>query len=82
MPSSRKPRYSIIADDVTRAIERGQYPVGTLLPNPKDPAYPLVKPSRTKVLLDFRNVPRGTFLFHCHMLFHEDAGMMAVIKVV
>jgi GntR family transcriptional regulator len=33
MPSSRKPRYSIIADDVTRAIERGQYPVGTLLPS-------------------------------------------------
>ena len=33
MPSSRKPRYSVIADEVTRAIEDGQYPVGTLLPS-------------------------------------------------
>jgi GntR family transcriptional regulator len=28
-----KPRYSVIADAVARAIERGQYPVGTLLPS-------------------------------------------------
>jgi FtsP/CotA-like multicopper oxidase with cupredoxin domain len=57
-------------------------PVGTLLPNPHDPNYKLVKPRITKILLDFRNVPRGTFVFHCHMLFHEDHGMMAVIRVV
>lgn len=57
-------------------------PVGTLLPNHKDPNYPLVKPRITKILLDFRNVPRGTFVFHCHMLFHEDRGMMAVVRVV
>jgi FtsP/CotA-like multicopper oxidase with cupredoxin domain len=57
-------------------------PVGTLLPNPHDPNYPLVKPRITKILLDFRHVPRGTFVFHCHMLFHEDHGMMAIIKVV
>lgn len=56
-------------------------PFGTMLPNPKDPAYPLIKPSVTRVLLDFRQVPRGTFVFHCHMLFHEDRGMMAVIRV-
>jgi FtsP/CotA-like multicopper oxidase with cupredoxin domain len=57
-------------------------PVGTLLPNPRDPNYPLVQPKITKILLDFRNVPRGTFVFHCHMLFHEDHGMMATIRVV
>lgn len=57
-------------------------PIGTLLPNPRDPNYPLVKPRITKILLDFRHVPRGTFVFHCHMLFHEDHGMMAVIRVV
>jgi FtsP/CotA-like multicopper oxidase with cupredoxin domain len=57
-------------------------PVGKLLPNPRDPNYPLVKPSITKVLLDFRHVPKGTFVFHCHMLFHEDHGMMGVIRVV
>ena len=57
-------------------------PFGSLLPNSKDPDYPLVKPSLTRVLIDFRNVPRGTFVFHCHMLFHEDRGMMGIIRVV
>ena len=33
MASPRKPRYSVIADAVARAIERGQYAVGTLLPS-------------------------------------------------
>jgi FtsP/CotA-like multicopper oxidase with cupredoxin domain len=56
-------------------------PIGKLLANARDPQYPLVKPSITKVLMDFRNVPRGTFVFHCHMLFHEDHGMMAIIRV-
>jgi len=51
------------------------------LPNKVDSNYPLVKPSLTKVLLDFRHVPRGTFVFHCHMLFHEDHGMMAIVRV-
>ena len=56
--------------------------VGSPLRNPKDPNYPLVKPTITRILLDFRNVPRGEFVFHCHMLFHEDRGMMAIIRVV
>ncbi len=56
-------------------------PIGKLLPNPRDPNYPLMQPSITKVILDFRHVPRGTFVFHCHMLFHEDHGMMGVIRV-
>ncbi|MGH8280943.1 MAG: multicopper oxidase domain-containing protein [Gammaproteobacteria bacterium] len=56
-------------------------PVGKLLPNPSDPNYPLIQPSITKVILNFRHVPRGTFVFHCHMLFHEDHGMMGVIRV-
>jgi FtsP/CotA-like multicopper oxidase with cupredoxin domain len=56
-------------------------PVGKLLPNPRDPNYPLIAPSITRVLLDFRHVPKGEFLFHCHMLYHEDHGMMGVIRV-
>lgn len=56
-------------------------PVGTLLPNPKNPRFPLVKPSVVKMLMDFRKVPRGTFVFHCHLLFHEDHGMMGIIRV-
>jgi hypothetical protein len=33
--------------------------------------------------MDFRD-PRivGTFLYHCHLLEHEDGGMMGVIQVV
>ena len=56
-------------------------PVGKLLPNPHDPDYPLIKPSIIKVILDFRHVPKGTFVFHCHMLAHEDRGMMGSIRV-
>jgi FtsP/CotA-like multicopper oxidase with cupredoxin domain len=56
-------------------------PIGKVLRNPRDPNFPLVKPSITKVILDFRHVPRGTFVFHCHMLYHEDHGMMGVIRV-
>lgn len=57
-------------------------PVGTVLPNPQDPNYPLIQPSITRVLLDFRHSPRGTYVFHCHMMYHEDNGMMATIKVI
>lgn len=57
-------------------------PVGKTLPNKSDPAFPLIKPGVTHIVLDFRNVPRGTFLFHCHMLFHEDRGMMGIVKVI
>lgn len=37
-------------------------------------------PSTVTLLVDFRDsVIRGTFLFHCHITDHEDAGMMAKI---
>jgi suppressor of ftsI len=42
-----------------------------------------IVPSQTKVLIDFRDpVIRGTFVFHCHILDHEDHGMMAKITVL
>jgi suppressor of ftsI len=35
------------------------------------------------LLMDFRNpVIRGLFVFHCHILDHEDAGMMAKIEAI
>ena len=35
-----------------------------------------------KLRLDFRDPEiAGTFVFHCHVLDHEDAGMMAKIQV-
>ena len=63
------------------SVDTAFIPTGTILRNRNEPNYPLVKPSVTKVLLDFRNVPRGTFVYHCHMLFHEDRGMMGIIRV-
>jgi FtsP/CotA-like multicopper oxidase with cupredoxin domain len=41
------------------------------------------KPGTIKVLVDFRNpVIRGRFVFHCHILDHEDGGMMAEIQAI
>jgi FtsP/CotA-like multicopper oxidase with cupredoxin domain len=44
----------------------------------KSAQYPSVK-----LRMDFR-APEivGTFLFHCHILEHEDAGMMGSVEVV
>jgi hypothetical protein len=33
-------------------------------------------------LRDFRGPDVGTFVFHCHILNHEDMGMMNIIQVV
>jgi len=39
-------------------------------------------PGTAKILVDFRDpVVRGTFVFHCHILDHEDGGMMAKVRV-
>jgi FtsP/CotA-like multicopper oxidase with cupredoxin domain len=44
----------------------------------KSPEYPSVK-----LRMDFRSPDiLGTFLFHCHILEHEDGGMMGSIKVI
>ncbi len=40
-------------------------------------AYPNVK-----LRIDFRGPDVGTFVFHCHILGHEDLGMMNIIQVV
>ncbi len=52
-------------------------PHGTRLPNGS------FKPGFITLIADFRerNI-RGTFLFHCHILDHEDAGMMAKIQAI
>lgn len=49
---------------------------------PATGSFPLLRPSLTRILIDFRNVDPGVFVFHCHMLFHEDNGMMGVIEVL
>jgi FtsP/CotA-like multicopper oxidase with cupredoxin domain len=35
-----------------------------------------------KVKLDFRGAVTGDFVYHCHILDHEDGGMMAIIRVL
>jgi FtsP/CotA-like multicopper oxidase with cupredoxin domain len=34
-----------------------------------------------KVRMDFRGPDIGDFVYHCHILGHEDGGMMAIIRV-
>ena len=44
--------------------------------NPNHP-YPSVT-----VRMDFRGADVGDFVYHCHIAEHEDAGMMAIIRVM
>jgi FtsP/CotA-like multicopper oxidase with cupredoxin domain len=37
--------------------------------------------SSIKVKMDFRGAVVGDFVYHCHILQHEDSGMMAIIRV-
>jgi len=34
------------------------------------------------VRMDFRGPDIGDFVYHCHILEHEDGGMMATIRVL
>ena len=38
-------------------------------------------PGRVKLRIYFDKAIAGTFVYHCHMLDHEDHGMMGIIKV-
>ena len=35
-----------------------------------------------KLRMDFRGPEVGDFVYHCHILEHEDGGMMAIIRVL
>jgi len=43
--------------------------------------YPLPPRSRVFVMLQFEGPKLGRFVFHCHILEHEDGGMMNIIRV-
>jgi FtsP/CotA-like multicopper oxidase with cupredoxin domain len=45
-------------------------------------ADPTVNPPSVKIRLDFRGPDIGDFVYHCHILNHEDHGMMAIIRVL
>ena len=42
---------------------------------------PVLIPSVTKIQIDFTNIDTGEFVIHCHMLIHEDNGMMGVVHL-
>jgi FtsP/CotA-like multicopper oxidase with cupredoxin domain len=44
--------------------------------------YPLPPGARVFVMIQFDGPKLGRFVFHCHILEHEDKGMMATIGVV
>jgi FtsP/CotA-like multicopper oxidase with cupredoxin domain len=44
-----------------------------------DPDHPYPK---VTVRVDFRGPDIGDFVYHCHIAEHEDAGMMAIIRVL
>jgi FtsP/CotA-like multicopper oxidase with cupredoxin domain len=40
-----------------------------------------VTPGKVRLLMHFDRQISGTFVFHCHILSHEDKGMMGIIRV-
>ncbi len=36
---------------------------------------------QAQLLMDFRGPDVGDFVYHCHILSHEDLGMMAIERV-
>jgi FtsP/CotA-like multicopper oxidase with cupredoxin domain len=45
---------------------------------PDDP----VTPGKVRLLMRFHQNISGEFVFHCHILSHEDKGMMGLIRVI
>jgi FtsP/CotA-like multicopper oxidase with cupredoxin domain len=43
---------------------------------------PVIPYPQVQVLVDFRGMDVGDFVFHCHILGHEDLGMMAIERVL
>ena len=46
--------------------------------SPDDP----VTPGKVRLLMRFHPNISGEFVFHCHILSHEDKGMMGLIRVI
>lgn len=58
------------------------YAPGTVTPeNPYGTPQMDGETGEVKILMDFEDFS-GSYVNHCHILFHEDAGMMAVVRVI
>ena len=52
------------------------------LPDANWSAETAVTPGKVRLLMRFHQNIAGEFVFHCHILSHEDKGMMGLIRVV
>jgi FtsP/CotA-like multicopper oxidase with cupredoxin domain len=66
------------APAVTSSNPDGNNPPACVNANGK----PTIPYPQVQVLMDFRGMDIGDFVFHCHILGHEDLGMMAIEEVV
>jgi FtsP/CotA-like multicopper oxidase with cupredoxin domain len=76
LESEFEPSHSqrVYLDSIALPGARIQLPTGPT-------ATPLLIPSVTKIQIDFTSIDTGEFVIHCHMLVHEDAGMMGVVHL-
>jgi FtsP/CotA-like multicopper oxidase with cupredoxin domain len=64
-------------------VSSGPEGVSDVAPDAVDPADTVLMPPHSTVKLLTRPTDfTGKFVFHCHMTFHEDHGMMGVVKVI
>lgn len=66
-----------------RILDIDGEPPGPALSGPKDTVY--VPPQRTvRILLQFSDYtdPQWPYMYHCHLLWHEDLGIMGQFVVV
>jgi FtsP/CotA-like multicopper oxidase with cupredoxin domain len=54
------------------------------VPSPTNPPFPACTAPfpQVQLLMDFRGPDIGDFVFHCHILGHEDLGMMGIERVI
>jgi FtsP/CotA-like multicopper oxidase with cupredoxin domain len=71
------------ATDPYRQVFLDSIPLPAAKLAPPDPSgRQKLVPSVTRIVIDFHRVDTGPFVFHCHMLFHEDHGMMGIVEVL
>jgi FtsP/CotA-like multicopper oxidase with cupredoxin domain len=68
----------LVLEQNGQSVDQGQY-----LDTVQGPYWSGTGPyPSVKVRLDFRGPVVGDFVYHCHILGHEDGGMMAIIRVL
>ena len=69
----------VLSDTV--ALPPSHVPGSATLENPFGTPTVEGNSGEVKILMEFEDFP-GSYVNHCHILFHEDAGMMAVVRVI